>query len=133
MATALVLSATASKAEWRAIYKESDFTIYLDVESVRMPADDVYRMWTLWSFAQMQKRGYRSYKSFYEIDCKQESVQTLSNIQFSGAMGGGRVTFTHPEPQSPSYFPPGSIMAVVSDLFCKEVSEKVEQLRANQK
>lgn len=130
-AVALALSATASQAEaeWKKIYTESDLAIYVDIKSVRLPADDVYRMWTLWSFKQAQKSGYRSYKSFYEIDCQKESVQTLSNIQYSGAMGDGRVTMTHPEPQQPSYFPPGSIMGVISDLFCKTVAEQLEELR----
>lgn len=120
LAAAFACATNASQAEWVEVASNAQVATYMDSESVRMPADKIFRVWLLASYTQAIPANRRSSKTYQEFDCLKATVRGLAVTWYSGPMGSGRVIDGDHIPEVPRFFPPASALADVANIVCNQ-------------
>ncbi len=78
-------------AEWKLVgSSKSGYDYYIDFDRIKESNGHVY-FWRLNSFKKTTKHEIGSFMGFYEGDCKNIKVKTLSSTAYSGKMGEGDI------------------------------------------
>ena len=86
-----------------AVGGDDNSTAFADPVTIRRQ-DDMVKMWSLIDFGTARvppggkRYAYRSSKSEYEYDCKEERLRALSFSWRSGNMGKGKVVYSTAKP-----------------------------------
>ena len=80
-------------AEWVLVVESADgnTTSYVDPATIRREGT-LLKYWTLTDLKVRSKKGYMSWRSREELDCKKERYRTTSLTAFRDSMLGGRIT-----------------------------------------
>ena len=109
------------KAEWVIVSAESEQTEthYFDPESAKRNGQ--YRkVWVLSSYNEEQVGGYRSVKSFYEFDCKEERARSYTMLLYSDRMASGNVIGAqHDKLKEWFSYASGSIFGRIANVICE--------------
>ena len=116
LATLLILCAGPVWAGW-VHYAESikDNQYFYDPSSIK--GKTVKKVWTRDEFPSAGQ-GFRSRRTLWEIDCKDEKVRALSRHKYSKPNLEGEITEMLNEPSSWSYVPPDTILKELFDITC---------------
>ena len=110
-------------AGWSRLWSMNDggkdeFTVYVDYESIRKAGDN-RRIWVVLDHKFPQGiLKYKSTRMLLEVDCTGERMRVLSETQWSGAFGEGRVVYSTNDPEGWAYIPPGRGGADLLKIAC---------------
>jgi len=116
----LVAAITPAKAEWVMVDAESaqGETHYFDPETTKKNGH-LRKVWVLSSYGEKLTGGYRSVKSLYEFDCKEDRTRSYTMLLYTDEMATGDVIGAqHDKLKEWSIYPPGSIFSHIADAVC---------------
>ena len=87
--TALLFAATSAWAEWVKVTETPDTVFYVDPASIG-DKEKVRRVAVVQDYAKQEPGGVRSRRVLYEIDCAGERMKSLSVMEHSEPMAGGK-------------------------------------------
>ncbi|GJL74589.1 surface-adhesin E family protein [Nitrosomonas sp.] len=108
-------------ADWVLINSDANKGVahYFDPTTVRNSGDHYKKVWVLSSYAEKQKGGYRSLKTFYEFDCEAERARSYTMLLYSGVMAtGNTVGAHHDELKEWFLYPASSFFKRISATIC---------------
>jgi Surface-adhesin protein E len=77
------------------------------------------KVWILTSYGEEQTGGYRSVKSFYELDCKEDRARSYTMLLYTDEMATGDVIGAqHDKLKEWSVYPADSIFSQIADAVC---------------
>lgn len=77
------------------------------------------KVWILTSYGEEQTGGYRSVKSFYELDCKEDRARSYTMLLYTDEMAAGDVIGAqHDKLKEWSVYPADSIFSQIADAVC---------------
>ncbi|GJL72038.1 MAG: hypothetical protein NMNS01_12370 [Nitrosomonas sp.] len=77
------------------------------------------KVWILTSYGEEQTGGYRSVKSFYELDCKEDRARSYTMLLYTDEMATGDVIGAqHDKLKEWSVYPANSIFSQIADAVC---------------
>ena len=106
-----------------AVGGDDNSTAFADPVTIRRQ-DDMVKMWSLIDFGTARvppggkRYAYRSSKSEYEYDCKEEQARMLNFSSHSGNMGAGAMVEGEFRPGKWEPLPPGSLVAYLRKFAC---------------
>jgi Surface-adhesin protein E len=118
----LLVVITPAKAEWVKVGTESPQgeTHYFDPETTKMNGP-LRKVWVLSNYGKKLAGGYRSVKSFYEFDCKEERARSYTMLLYTDKMATGDVIGAqHDKLKEWSIYPTGSIFSHIADAVCAD-------------
>jgi hypothetical protein len=81
--------------------------------------DRFKKVWILTSYGEEQTGGYRSVKSFYELDCKEDRARSYTMLLYTDEMAAGDVIGAqHDKLKEWSVYPADSIFSQIADAVC---------------
>ncbi len=81
-------------ADWELVgSSKSGYDYYIDFERIKQSNGYVY-FWRLNSFEKNTKHGIGSFMGFYEGDCRNIKIKSLSGVAYSEKMGQGEIIGT---------------------------------------
>ena len=116
----LMAAITPAKAEWVMVGAESaqGETHYFDPETTKKNGYH-RKVWVLSSYGEKLAGGYRSVKSLYEFDCKEERARSYTMLLYKDEMAtGGVIGAQHDKLKEWSIYPSGSIFSHIADAVC---------------
>jgi len=96
----LLMVCSVSWAEWEFLSKSSDGEqkVYVNKSTIRKNGA-ISRMWVLTDFSQVQTNAggerYMSDMTLTVYNCRDETVEIVSLVEYSGSMGQGNVVEAH--------------------------------------
>jgi hypothetical protein len=100
----LAVVSSNAMAEWVAVGEDKIQTVYANPATIRKDENKV-KFWGMFDFKKTQKDGgikFLSFKTQFELDCKEESIREIATTWYSDNMGKGDVV---PVPSIPDVFP----------------------------
>lgn len=77
------------------------------------------KVWILTSYGEEQTGGYRSVKSFYELDCNEDRARSYTMLLYTDEMATGDVIGAqHDKLKEWSVYPADSIFSQIADAVC---------------
>lgn len=116
----LLAAITPAKAEWVMVGIESaqGETHYFDPETTKKNGH-LRKIWVLSSYGEKRTGGYRSVKSLYEFDCKEERARSYTMLLYTDEMAAGDVIGAqHDKLKEWSIYSSGSIFSDIADAIC---------------
>jgi len=116
----LMAAITPAKAEWVMVGTESaqGETHYFDPETTKKNGH-LRKIWVLSSYGEKRTGGYRSVKSLYEFDCKEERARSYTMLLYTDEMAAGDVIGAqHDKLKEWSIYSSGSIFSHIADAIC---------------
>lgn len=116
----LFVGSQAAFAEWVQFSGNAQQESYIERNRIRKDGDSV-RLWVLSSFStpRIQDEGTsQSMVNLIEIQCKDETAQILSTIEYAEKMAQGAIIYSSERRISPRRIAPGTIMERLYSGFC---------------
>ena len=107
-------------AEWVLVVESADgnTTSYVDPTTIKREGT-LLKYWTLTDLKVRSKKGYMSFRSREELDCKKERYRTTSLTSFRDSMLGGRITSNFNFPNAEwNYIAPDTLDEEVMKYVC---------------
>ncbi len=121
LATFLIVAVFPVQAKWVAIgaHAEKGERYFFDPETIQNNAE-LRKAWVLSNYDEIQIGGYRSVKTFYEFDCHDSKVRSVTMLLYSDLNAVGNVVGAHhkEEPEPWTHFTPNSIFNELSETLC---------------
>jgi hypothetical protein len=121
----LIMTCSASYAEWEIYGDSEEFKSYLDKDTIRKNGA-IVKIWELQNFVTIQRntddgQKYKSQKIYVANDCKSEMRSITSLISYEGEFGAGVVTYSVSVPEKDwnwRAIVPGSIGQSLWQIAC---------------
>lgn len=116
----LLMVIQPAKAEWVMVDAGPDQkdVHYFDPASIKNNGR-FKKVWILTSYGEAQTGGYRSVKSFYELDCKEDRARSYTMLLYTDEMATGDVIGAqHDKLKEWSVYPAGSVFSQIADAVC---------------
>ena len=117
----LAVVSSSAMAEWVAVGSSEIDTLYVDPSTIR-GADNRAKMWALNDYKVTQRvdehEPFKSEKTEYEYDCKEQQSRLLYFTSHTGNMAEGEVVDYNIVPGEWTRFPPGSALDVLWKIAC---------------
>ena len=121
LAAFLIVAVFPVQAKWVAIgtNAEKGERYFFDPETTQNN-DELRKAWVLSNLDETQVGGYHSVKTFYEFDCNDSKVRSVTMLLYSELNAEGNVVGAHhkAEPESWTRFSPNSIFNELSETLC---------------
>lgn len=110
---ALLALSSAASASWIQVGEIGDLKIHADPTTVTMTAPGKFRVWEMMSSPVAKSSGYKSSKTYVEMNCREGSRRVVTFMLYSDEMGYGNIVHrgngdsignTYPTPDSPAGF-----------------------------
>ena len=93
----IMMTCSASYAEWEVYGASDEFKAYVDLETIRKNGA-IVKIWELQNFSVIQRdtdgKKYKSSKIYIANDCKSEMRAITSLINYEDEFGAGEVTYS---------------------------------------
>lgn len=113
----------AKQPDWKPIGANEKAAVLIDAANLQRQGP-LITVWIMFSFPSVQSSlgavKYRSFKALSLLRCDDNTIDELSDIFYSAAMGGGNVVASHDWPGGAgiNYIVPGSFQDSVKDAVC---------------
>jgi len=115
----LILIALPAWAGWTKVSEsDDDAEVFLDYDTLRRDGN-LRRIWQLYNLSPNDKNGWGSVRSRVELDCKNETLKTLSYSVYSKHFTTGVVIHSKDEEQPKRDIAPATISWTVLKEVCK--------------
>lgn len=117
----LIVAVFPVQAKWVAIgaNAEKGETYFFDPETIQNNGE-LKKAWVLSNYQEKQVGGYHSIKTFYEFDCNDRKVRSVTMLLYSDLNASGDVVGAHhkEEPEPWTSFSLSSIFNELSETLC---------------
>lgn len=116
----LMAAITQAQAEWviASTDKVRGELHYFDPNSIENTGYS-RKVWVLSSYDEKQAGGYRSVKSLYEFDCKEERARSYTMLLYPDEMAAGNVIGAqHDKLKEWFFYPPNSLFSRIVSVVC---------------
>ncbi|MDH5552988.1 MAG: hypothetical protein OEX82_06610 [Nitrosomonas sp.] len=121
LAAFLIVAVFPVQAEWVAIgaNAEKGERYFFDPETTQNNGQ-LRKAWVLSNYDEIQVGGHQSVKTFYEFDCTDSKVRSVTMLLYSDLNAVGNVVGAHhkEKPEPWTHFSPSSIFNVLSETLC---------------
>lgn len=119
----LIVTTFPVQAKWVEVGAnvEKGETYFFDPETIQNNGE-LKKVWVLSNYDKKQVGGHHSVKTFYEFDCDDSKVRSVTMLLYSELNAVGNVVGAHhkEEPESWTSFSPSSIFNELSETLCVE-------------
>jgi hypothetical protein len=106
-------------AEWVSVTSSADGSNKFYIESTSVKKSGSYlRAWGLTDYAKRNEYGSKSHKTYYEIDCNDSRIRSISYTFYTENMGRGEANSYNPEKFEWVYASPDSINSYIVGYVC---------------
>ena len=117
----LIVVVSPVQAKWIEVgaNEEKSETYFFDPETTQNNGH-LRKIWVLSNYQEKQVGGHHSVKTFYEFDCNDSKVRSVTMLLYSDLNALGNVVGAHhkEEPESWTNFSPSSIFNEISEILC---------------
>lgn len=120
--TFLIVGVTSVQAEWVRVENgaKRGEKHYFDPEPMQKQGH-FRKVWMLSSYEQKQPGGYRSVKSLYELDCREEKARSHTMLLYADAMAAtGVIGARHDQPKDWFSYTDHSILGHIAKTVCQQ-------------
>lgn len=122
LALLLIAAVFPTQAGWVEIGAnvEKGETYFFDPEMTQNNGE-LKKAWVLSNYQEQQAGGYHSVKTFYEFDCHDRKVRSVTMLLYSNLNASGNVVGAHhkEKPEPWANFSPSSIFNELSETLCE--------------
>lgn len=119
----LIVVASSVQAKWIEVgtNAEKGETYFFDQETTQNNGD-LRKAWVLSNYDEKQVGGYHSANTFYEFDCNDSKVRSVTMLLYSDLNASGNVVGAHHKEETEpwTHFSPSSIFNELSETLCAE-------------
>jgi hypothetical protein len=124
-ALALLACSLSANAEWIKYSEAGTGSEYFFDSSTIRKDGDKFLLWTLRSFKTYQSmdgRSYKSVKSQFELNCREDAYRAGHIVVYAEPMGSGEVVISDPAPASNPWLPivPDTVTVDLKSAICKK-------------
>lgn len=123
MVAFLIVATFPVQAKWVEVgaNAEKGETYFFDSETTQNNGD-LRKAWVLSNYDEKQVGGYHSVNTFYEFDCNDSKVRSVTMLLYSGLNASGNVVGAHHKEETEPWtsFSPSSIFNGLSETLCVE-------------
>lgn len=116
-----IVVTSSAQAKWIEVgaNAEKGETYFFDPETTQNNGH-LKKIWVLSNYQEKQVGGHHSVKTFYEFDCNNRKVRSVTMLLYSDLNALGNVVGAHhkEEPESWVSFSPSSIFNEISEILC---------------
>lgn len=117
----LIVAAFPVKAKWVEVgaNAEKGESYFYDPETTKN-IGGLRKAWVLSNYDETQVGGYLSAKTFYEFDCNDSKVRSVTMLLYSDLNASGNVVGAHHKEEAEpwTHFSPSSIFNELSETLC---------------
>ena len=122
----LAAMSTGAMAEWVFVGDWEQYRFYVDPTTIRKNGN-IVKMWTMTDSripSVTNSKAYMSTKALEEYDCANETLRTLSLVDYEKSMGTGNVVYStsYPSPSEPVV--PGTVGERRWEIGCGKIKLK---------
>ncbi len=117
----LIVAASSVQAKWVEVGANVEMgeTYFFDPDTTQNNGH-LRKIWVLLNYQEKQVGGHHSVKTFYEFDCNERKVRSVTMLLYSDLNALGDVVGAHhkEEPEPWTSFSPNSIFNEISEMLC---------------